>query len=262
MTRLTFALLFALLAGGVTAAATPVARAAGTLCVGSKPGCFATIQAAVDAANDGDTITIAPGTFAGGVAIDVSVDIRGAGAGATTIEGGGPVSRSGRSSRRTEPTISISGVTITGGVNSPFPIMPSRREAVCGSRRAARSRSAPAPRSRSATASSPGTPSPRSSSSLPGFCGPFDCSFASGGGIFNEGTLTLSTRGHRQPGRRPASVTVVASAGGILNSRRGTLTLRHSVVTGNRASAPRPGATPPTGAGSSRRGPVRSRTAS
>jgi hypothetical protein len=43
------------------------AHAANNLCVGNKPGCFTTIQAAVNAASDGDTITIAPGTFAGGV---------------------------------------------------------------------------------------------------------------------------------------------------------------------------------------------------
>ena len=36
----------------------------------------------------------------------------------------------------------------------------------------------------------------------PGFCGPFDCSFASGGGIWNSGTLTLiNTRVSRQPSR-------------------------------------------------------------
>ena len=70
---------------GAGSAASAVAAA--TLCVGGS-GCFSTIQAAVDAAHDGDTIRIAPGTFAGGVAIDVSVDIRGAGAGATIISGG------------------------------------------------------------------------------------------------------------------------------------------------------------------------------
>jgi hypothetical protein len=44
----------------------------------------------VDAAADGDAIEIAPGTYAGGVSVDVSVDIRGVSAGATTIKGGGP----------------------------------------------------------------------------------------------------------------------------------------------------------------------------
>ena len=38
-----------------------------------RAGCFSTLKAAVGAAHDGDTIAIAPGTFAGGVTIDVSV---------------------------------------------------------------------------------------------------------------------------------------------------------------------------------------------
>ena len=50
---------------------------ANTLCVGG-PRCFATIQAAVNAASDGDTIKIGPGTFAGGVTIDRSVNLIGA----------------------------------------------------------------------------------------------------------------------------------------------------------------------------------------
>jgi hypothetical protein len=67
------------------------AAPASTLCVGARPGCYATIQAAVDAAEDGDTIEVGPGTFAGGVAITKNLHLVGAGAGATTIEGGGPV---------------------------------------------------------------------------------------------------------------------------------------------------------------------------
>src|SRR6266513_2955853 len=118
MKRSTIAFALALIAWGATAAGGYSAHAANGLCVGSKAGCFATIQAAVNAAHDGDTITIAPGTFAGGVAIDVSVDIRGAGPGATIISGGGPVLTLGRELAPTEPTISISSVTITGGVNS------------------------------------------------------------------------------------------------------------------------------------------------
>src|SRR6185295_12408498 len=84
-------------------------------------GCFPTIQAAVDEARDGDTIAIAPGTFAGGVTIDVSVDIRGAGASATIIKGGGPVLLIGREQGTTEPTVSIDGVTIMGGFNDSSP---------------------------------------------------------------------------------------------------------------------------------------------
>ena len=49
------------------------------------------MQAALDASHDGDTIKVAAGTFAGGVTIAKSVSVIGAGAGATTIRGGGPV---------------------------------------------------------------------------------------------------------------------------------------------------------------------------
>lgn len=38
-----------------------------TICVGVKPGCYASLQTAVDAAGDGDTVKISPGTYAGGV---------------------------------------------------------------------------------------------------------------------------------------------------------------------------------------------------
>ena len=74
------------------------------------------MQAAVDAAHDGDTIVIAPGTYAGGVTVDVSVAIVGAGAGSTIIKGGGPVLTIGVPHAAGEPTVSITGVTITGGV--------------------------------------------------------------------------------------------------------------------------------------------------
>ena len=108
MRRSTLSLVATLVvAAAAAAAATPVARAAGTLCVGSKPGCFSTIQAAVNAAHDGDTITVAPGTFAGGVTIDVSVNVIGAGSNKTIIQGGGPVLTSVKS-RRTPSRLSRS----------------------------------------------------------------------------------------------------------------------------------------------------------
>ena len=92
-------------------------RSRPTLCVGErKPGCSSTVQAAVDAAHDGDTIVIAPGTYAGGVTVDVSVAIVGAGASSTIIKGGGPVLTIGVPHAASQPTVSITGVTITGGV--------------------------------------------------------------------------------------------------------------------------------------------------
>jgi pectin methylesterase-like acyl-CoA thioesterase len=123
MKRSTLALTTILVAAAAAAAAaaTPVARAAGTLCVGSKPGCFSTIQAAVNAARDGDTITVASGTFVGGVTIDVSVNLIGAGSSRTIIQGGGPVLTIGQEQADTAPTVSISRVTITGGFNTSSP---------------------------------------------------------------------------------------------------------------------------------------------
>src|SRR5262245_23611805 len=103
-------------------AGTAWSRSAGaTLCVGGKAGCYSTIQAAVDAAHDGDTITIAAGSFAGGITIDKSVNVVGAGAAQTVISGGRPVVTIGELGATSEPTVSVTGVTITGGVNSSNP---------------------------------------------------------------------------------------------------------------------------------------------
>ena len=85
------------------------------LCVGG-PGCYATIQSAVNATASGDTIWIGPGRFAGGVTIDRSVNLVGAGPRQTVIDGGGPVVTIG--SVTSTPTVTISGLTITGGVSN------------------------------------------------------------------------------------------------------------------------------------------------
>src|SRR6185437_8454391 len=92
----------------------------GDVCVGG-PHCYATVQAAMDAASDGDTIHVNPGTFSGGVTITKSITLAGAGAQRTTIRGGGPVLTIGTIFAPTEPTVSISGVTITGGATSTSP---------------------------------------------------------------------------------------------------------------------------------------------
>src|SRR5499427_4154861 len=83
---------------------------AATLCVGTGAGCYATIQAAVNAAHDGDRIAIGPGTYAGGITVDVSVQLAGAGP-ASRISGGGPA-------------VTIANLTITGGVTTTNPQSP------------------------------------------------------------------------------------------------------------------------------------------
>jgi hypothetical protein len=92
-----------------------------TLCVGG-PHCYATIQAAVNAAAPGENIRIRPGTFAGGVTIDRSVNLVGAGASETTVSGGGPVLTIG--SATATPTVTLSDLTVTGGGTSSDPQAP------------------------------------------------------------------------------------------------------------------------------------------
>jgi hypothetical protein len=88
----------------------PAPAAAKTLHV-CPSGCdYSTIHAALVAADDGDRILIAPGTYAGGFAIDDDVSLIGAGAAATTISGGGTVATVNPGA-----SAAISRVTITGG---------------------------------------------------------------------------------------------------------------------------------------------------
>ena len=244
MTRLTFSLALIVACAAAAIPGAPAAHKQSDLCVGHKPGCFTTIQAAVDAAHDGDTIAIGPGTYAGPVTIDVSVDVRGAGAGATTIQGGGPVVTIGAELASTEPTVSLSGVTITGGVNDSFPD-PAVTQG--GGVRIPQG-SFPDRNGLGATVTISDSVivgnTVASQALLPaGFCGPFDCSFASGGGIWSAGTLTLiDTRVSGNQAGDPSSMTVVAGAGGVAGNFQGTLTMKHCVVADNRAVG-----TPPLG---------------
>ena len=67
---------------------------AATLCVnpGGTSGCFASVQAAVDAAASGDTIAIAAGTYVENVLIEGKrLDVVGEDAATTIIDGGGAV---------------------------------------------------------------------------------------------------------------------------------------------------------------------------
>lgn len=118
--RTTLAVLVAALAALVAAAAGESA-AKGDVCVGG-PHCYATLQAALNAAADGDTIHIGAGTFAGGVTITKSVTLSGVDAHASRISGGGPVVTIG--SATTAPTVTLDDLTITGGLTTSNPHAP------------------------------------------------------------------------------------------------------------------------------------------
>ena len=117
------ALLLTLVALALPAQGAGRASATLTVCPQGPPQCqFTTIEEALAAAADGDRILIAPGTYAGGLAITKSVRLIGAGANETTISGNNGQRRpvvtvSPPSLIRTgsDLEVTISGVTITSG---------------------------------------------------------------------------------------------------------------------------------------------------
>jgi hypothetical protein len=236
----------------VAAGFVPQSAAASTLCVaGAKPGCFSTVQAAVDAAADGDTIQIGPGTFAGGVTITKSVRLVGASAAATAIRGGGPVVTIGRfEADNNDLSVSLSRVTITGGLNDSQPSpsivvgggvsIPGSAGNVPGATVSIDDSVITGNRVTARTAIPSGGFSCSSAHAHP-------CAFVNGGGIDNSGALTLTnTRVSGNVAGATAGGTSLdssADGGGIDNHAAGTLTLRHVSVTGNRAAV-----TPPNGA--------------
>ena len=203
---------------------------AGSLCVGSGAHCFATIQAAVDAANDGDVIHVGPGTFAGGITIDTSVKLIGAGAGATTISGGGPVLTIGEADAPSEPTVAIKGTTITGGVNTATPALGGGiyvpASATGGGATVTISDSLVTGNRAAPATAGPG-------------CDGLPAATGSGGGIDNAGAMTLSNVvvSNNEAG---SNVSSDADGGGIMNEGQAALILRNSVVNGNVARVTTP----------------------
>ena len=227
-------ILAALVGVAVAVFATGSEAATSDLCVGSKTGCFSSIQAAVDAAQDGDRIEIGPGTFAGGITIGKSLELVGASAGATTIRGGGPVLTIGEPDGIDQPTVSISRVTITGGFNGSTPLpfaalgggvwIPSGAGNATG-----------ATVTISDSVITGNRADPASDDQVLG------CPCAFGGGINNAGALTVTNTsitdnvaGATTFG--PSAANYAAGGGIVSAGAQATLTLLHSVVSGNRVA--------------------------
>lgn len=231
------------------ALAAPPASAA-SLCVGNHPRCHQTLRAALAAAHDGGVIRIGRGTFVGGVTIDRSVKLIGAGRDATVIRGGGPVVTIGEFDAPSQPTVTIKGVTITGG----FTRTSTQCGHICGTDYGQATALGGGIEVPPAAGSAPGATVTIEDSAITGnraaphttvpsvraLCPDDPCRFAAagGGGIDNWGQMTLvdSTVSDNVASGRLASDAV---GGGILHGA-GSLTLRNSVVKSNRAVASTP----------------------
>jgi hypothetical protein len=209
----------------------PASAHPAVLCVGQASGCSATIQQALARAHDGDTITIARGTYRGGVVITKSVTIRGAGQHRTRIRGGGPVITV-NSSPGHQPNVAISDLTVEGGrvgdgtyqsFGGGIDINPTSHVNV-GASVTLRDISVTGNEA-TATITSP---SPSGVKCPHGFC-PFAGAF--GGGIYNAGTLTIvhSTVNHNR-----VDGPLSDGDGGGIYSEIGSLTVQRSQVDANR----------------------------
>jgi hypothetical protein len=202
-------------------------------------GCaYTQLAPALAAAHSGDTITIGAGTYTGGVTIDVSVKLLGAGPGATVIRGGGPVLSIGVAGAASEPTVTIDGVTVTGGVAiGNLAPESGRGGGIYVPRAAGPSAGATVTIRNSVIRGNSAAPRVAIESDDP--CCPFADS--GGGGISNDGTLTLdNTRVSDNRADAASGLASNAIGGGILNRAFGSLTLKHSVVTDNHAEVTLP----------------------
>jgi hypothetical protein len=233
-----------LLASGQASAATL------NVCPSGCP--YTQLAPALAAADDGDTIRIGPGTYDGGVTIDVSIKLVGAGASRTIISGGGPVVTIGEFGALAEPTVSIEGVTVRGGItrSSPESTPFTGQEGVFAAGggveippNADFSGGATVTIANSVITGNRVAPSDTAPFGPPCPGGPCPFAFAGGGGIDSWGTLTLAntTISNNRVGSASGLSTLASDAvGGAITNRLGPLTISGSDIHGNRASATGP----------------------
>jgi len=225
--------------------ARPASAGTQTVCPSGCP--YTQIGPAVAAAHDGDRITIGRGRYTGGITVDVSVTLVGEGPGATVIRGGGPVLTVGVAGAEHEPTVTIDGVGITGGVTVGNLAPSSGRGGGVYIPRAAGPAAGATVTIRNSVIRG-NTVAPREAIDSGDPCCP--SADSGGGGISNDGTLTLQNtvvsdnRADAASGLASNSV-----GGGILNRAFGTLTLTGSAVTGNRVTVAPPNGRFTSGAG-------------
>lgn len=199
----------------VASASAPRAEAA-TLSVCPRGCPYSQIAPAIAVASSGDTIQIGKGTYSGGLTINLDVKLVGAGVGATIIKGGNTVLTIGAFGATTEPTVSIYGVTITGGIarSSPESIPFAGQEGIW-----ALGGGIEIPQNADGTGGATVTIANSAitdNSAIPSNADPQGFAFAGGGGIDNWGTLKLTntTVNDNHAGGRLASD---ANGAGILN---------------------------------------------
>src|SRR3954451_954797 len=240
------ALLGTPVAGAHTSAASSVP------CVRVRATCHPTVQSAVDAAREGDTVHVPAGSFAGGIVVTKSITIMGHGAASTHLVGGEHVLTVGTWMAASEPNVHISGVTIRGGRahTSPESIDFTGKAAVFaggggleiaaghGSVHATVTVTDSVIRDNRAIPTQSLLPTPEQEPNWPhcpdGFC---TVAASVGGGIENWGNLTL-VRTRVTGNLAGGPLTADADGGGI--ESWGDLTLRSSVVSHNQARAVAP----------------------
>lgn len=205
---------------------------------------------ALEAAREGDTIRIGPGVYEGGLTITTSVTLVGSGKDATVIRGGGPVIAIGTFNAATEPSVSIRGVTLTGGVSrtSPESVAFFGQDGVIAS-----GGGVLVP---PGLDDGPGATVSITNSAITGnrvapivtfgeACPTGTCPFAGarGGGIASWGNLTLvnTSVSHNLVGTASGLSTVATVVqGGAIHHGTGDLTIRNSSFEGNEISASAP----------------------